>query len=68
MPRTKWKVLDFTGRPQTPRYSNASSLPSSAQSKLLELVSRYDRLMKDRPVDAAEVLEWVEKILHLYGA
>ncbi len=66
--RTNLKLVDFRGKPQTPIFLNAKHLPSSAQSKLYELITRFDRLMRERPGDAAQILIWSEEILQIYGA
>lgn len=59
-------VLTFPAR-KTPHYLHSSRMPSLAQQKLLNVMQRYDRMMRDRPTDAAQVLEDVDLLLrHVY--
>lgn len=68
MGRPARKVLQFQPR-QTPSFSYASHMPCSAQRKLSNMTDRFDLMMRDRPIDAAQFLEEVDLLMrHVYGA
>lgn len=68
MPRRSLKVLNFSSKPQSPKFSHASAMPSSGQAKLLELMARFDKVMKERPEVAVRILVHAEHVLHMFNA
>jgi conjugal transfer/entry exclusion protein len=68
MPNSALKVVSIPTRPPTPRYLNSSALPASGQQQLSAVMSRFDRLMDERPRIAMEVLRLADQIMKIYGA
>ncbi len=64
------RVLSFPERlpSSSLKFLNTSALPSSQQAKLSEMVSRFDRVMKERPAVAARIMVLVDKIFRVFDA
>lgn len=60
--------LPIPTTPQPPRYLNSSHLPPSGQLQLSDLITRFDRLMLERPDAAAQILMWGNHLLRIFNA
>lgn len=63
------KLIAFRQPVNKPHYSHSTHMPYSTQQQLWNVMQRYDRMMLERPEDAAKLLDRVDLLMrHVYGA